>query len=291
MILPKDINAYVSKGALKELDLQVLNESDMAFPPTLWDQVKVREKTYGFPIAVSFDVLAINNQLLEDLEWVLPTDQLYWTDMYKMLECVVATDSDVYGLGGYGWEHAIYTNSIQMFNDENDPVGLLHPDFEDALKHYKKIESFKKSDQGDLIDFLNGKLLGYVMSAEQYKWITQRVNLDLTCLPLPIEQEGDTYGKMDPIYLGVNRRSDNPQIAEQIAIELGLKRYERWSAYPWYQSNRHIINNMIAENGFLQIDELMSVIDSGIYSGVHRNEDYDIFIENIYYQVERLKNP
>lgn len=221
LILPEDFTILSSIGALCPLDDASLRIPDYSEAYNFYDQIfesgRSRDRLYAFPIEMDPTLIFVNKTLLDREQISPPPADWTWNDLYKKcLQVTKDTDGngiiDQFGISGFDWEQAVYSNQRMLFTDQGKRANLTDPGVIEAFEFASKLDKLNKGT--DIPDFDDGNVAFAVLpysfyrSYGYYPYSIQKFgSFDWYATTLPRGPSGNNAGELKTLYIGISARS------------------------------------------------------------------------------------
>ena len=239
MVLSEDFNTFSSVGVLKNLDSLIAK--DPSFHEEDYYQGSYREgecegSQYALPYESVPTLMFVNKTLLEKENIAMPKEDWTWEDFYEICKKVTKdTDGngkvDQYGVYGYKWKNALYSNGASLFNKAGTKCNLTGEEVEESILFTKKINELSGFSNPTSNDFDTGKVAFQPMKFSEfrtykpYPWkINKYFEFEWDCIKLPTGPSGESKSDVDNLLIGINNRSKNSQMAWKFLKELTYNR-------------------------------------------------------------------
>ena len=303
LILEEDFNTYAAIGLLENLDPYIKKStfnSDSFFSNAL-EAGQYQGSQYSVPIGIVPSFLIVNKDLLRSLDLQIDQDNWDWDQFYSLCEAITEDldndgSPDRFGVEGYDWHHAFYTNDSTLFNEQNTQAQFSDDRMIELLDFLKRLHAL---NQGVLVrdgSFEKGKVgfktfnLSEFRVYGSYPYKVLRYNqFDWDVLPFPKGPNGTSKSKLYTVQMAMSSRSRNKNEAfkflEFISSDEAFQ-YEIWNYSNMLPINRNVFE-LLYDSDIMQRDGLQSLdrefIESIIaHSYIDPNfKKYPVIDENI----------
>ncbi|WP_320127742.1 sugar ABC transporter substrate-binding protein [uncultured Sphaerochaeta sp.] len=226
-ILPEDFPLFADMGILEPLG-DFLEKSkrltDMQFFDSTLQASTFNGILYALPEECDSSLMFVNTTLLDELGLSFPAANWTWDDLLSL--CKQATkDSnndghlDTFGISGFSWSEAVYTNGQNLFNDSGTRALLDSEEVYESFKFLFQLQNLTKDER--IPDFWDGNVL---FSIAKYSWyraygyypysILKSGKFKWKATVLPRGPEGSNAAELDTLALGISQRSKHKQEAK-----------------------------------------------------------------------------
>ncbi|WP_319560688.1 extracellular solute-binding protein [Marispirochaeta sp.] len=270
LIIEEDFTTYAAIGLLERLD-KYIEKSDLSpdfFFSNALEAGKYQGAQYSLPIYIVPSFLIINNDLFDSLGLKVDLDNWTWDQFYQLCEQI--TDDldgdgapDQFGVEGYDWHHAFYTNDKTLFNADSTQSGFNHERFSEMLRFLKKMHAL---NQGVLVRegmFEDGRVGFKTFNLSEFRVygsypyrILRYEDFDWEALPFPHGPHGSSKSKLYTVQLGMSSRSRHKDVAfEFLKFISGDEdfQYQIWEYSNMLPVNRKVFDH-IYKTGIMQRD-------------------------------------
>lgn len=266
MVLPDDFNTFSSIGVLKKLDTFIAN--DFSFHEEDYYEGSYKEGEfeggqYALPYESVPTLMFVNKTLLKKEGIEIPKEDWTWDEFYDICKKVTRdTDGDgkidQYGVYGYQWKDALYSNGAELFNSSGTKCNLMEEDVEDSILFMKKIDALSGYAKATAKDFDTGKVAFQPMKFSEfrtykpYPWkINKYFEFEWDCIKLPTGPSGEDRSNVDNLMMGISSKSKNSIMAWKFlkALTYNCKTQEKLFQYSQGISPlKKVTNSKRAEN-------------------------------------------
>ncbi len=262
LLVEEDFNTYASIGLLQNLDDFISEDRD--FP---WDSYYSRALEagvfnggqYSLPLSVVPSFLAVNKTLLSDAGIEIDRNNWNWDQLYRICRALTQDsdrdgEPDTFGIFGYDWHHAFYTNEDYLFYPDKPKIGFENGRMTQTLEYLKKMH---KLNQGQIVreeDFEAGNVGFKSFNFSEYKVygtypyrILKYENFEWDAIPLPAGPSGKSSSKLYTLQVGMSSRSRHKE--EAFAFLKFLTSDEEFQTEIWNKTNtlpanRNVVNTI-----------------------------------------------
>jgi multiple sugar transport system substrate-binding protein len=277
LLVEEDFNTYASIGLLQNLNGFISKDPD--FPRDSYysrglDAGVFNGAQYSLPLSVVPSFLAVNETLLAEYGIAIDRESWNWSQFYEICRDLTKdTDGDgepdTFGVYGYDWHHAFYTNDEYLFYPDNPRIGFDSGRMAETLDYLKKMHQL---NQGKVVreeDFENGRVGFKNFNFSEYKVygtypyrILKYENFEWGAIPLPAGPGGRSASKLYTLQVGMSSRSRHKDAAFSFLKFLtGNKEFQQeiWNRTNTLPANKNVVNVLYAkENSHLEEMNLLS---------------------------------
>ncbi len=271
LMVEEDFNTYASIGLLENLNPYI--EKDLSFDKNNYyrralDAGSFRGGQYSLPISIVPSFLIVNKDLLAKNN--IEIDSYSW-DWEQFLEiCTKLTrdtdkdgDLDQFGVYGYDWHQALYSNDKYLFKPDSHEIGFSDKRLKETLDFLKKMHNINKGTQVTEKDFTQGRVGFKVFNYSEYRVygsypyrILKYSNFEWDAIPVPSGPCGNRSSKLYTVQVGMSSRSKNKKAAFNFLKFLSSN--ENFQKEIWHQTN-----NLPANKNVVQEIYRNSTVDEG----------------------------
>lgn len=278
LILEEDFNTYASIGLLEQLDPYIRARSDFntdAFFSKALEAGQYRSKQYSLPISMVPSFLIVNTTLFSELGLELDLDNWTWEQFYTHCAALTAdTDGDGeidrFGVEGYDWHEAFYTNDTNLFNANGEKAGFDDGRMLELLKFLKDLNALNKGAMVKEGDFEKGNVGFKTFNVSEYRVygsipykLLRYDDFEWKAIPFPHGPHGDSASKLYTVQIGMSSRSRHKKAAFSfVEFITGNEefQYNIWQYTNTLPVNRAVIERIYetegeAQNGVKLLDE------------------------------------
>ena len=226
-VLPEDFQLLASSGALAELD--GLMDSDTDFDAGAYYEPCLRAgrlegKQYALPQESVPTIMFVNKSLLERRGIPLPDNRWSWEDFYRICAQVTDTDSRTFGVYGYTWQNALYSNGTGLFSEDGTACHLADDRVQAAVQFARRLEELNGGYTVTARDFDLGRvafrplLFSEYRAYQPYPWRVRKYSgFEWDCVCMPAGPDGGNVSELHTMLLGISARSKNRELAWELA--------------------------------------------------------------------------
>jgi len=260
LILEEDFNTYAAIGLLTNLDKYIEQEGmDVGtFFSNALEAGQYQGSQYSLPIGIVPSFMIVNNDLLNSLGLEIDLDNWTWEQFYQLCKAItVDLDGDGlpdrYGVEGYDWHHAFYTNDTTLFDVENLKAGFGKERMEELLLFLKKLNALNRGVVIREGAFEAGKVgfktfnLSEFRVYGSYPYKVLRFNqFDWDVVPFPHGPHGESKSKLYTVQMGMSSRSRHKNVAYKFLQFISSD--EQFQQQIWNLSNMLPVNRRVFDD-------------------------------------------
>lgn len=226
-VLPEDFNLLASSGALADLTDMINRDTgfdtDVYYTSCL-EAGKFNGIQYALPQESVPTIMFVNKTLLDEKGIKFPESDWTWDDFYEICSQVTDTENHCYGVFGYTWLNALYSNGTSLFSDDCTQCRLMDAQVLSAIRFTRSIMDLnegytvtaKDFDLGNVAfrPFLYSEYRGY----QPYPWrVKVYTGFEWDGIPMPAGPEGGNNSELHTMLLGISSRTMHKDAAWQFA--------------------------------------------------------------------------
>lgn len=278
-VLPEDFNLLAASGALAKLD--GFMAADPSFDPSVYYAPCLQSGIfdggqYALPQESVPTIMFVNKTLLESRGIALPDNQWTWADFYDICAQVTDVEKKQFGVFGYTWLNALYSNGASLFSEDGRACYLAD---ERILSAVQFTESLRELNDGYTVtarDFDLGRvafrpfLFSEYRAYQPYPWRVKKYSsFEWDCVCMPAGPSGSNVSELQTMLLGIGSRSRNKELAWELMKLLSLDETIQNELYAYSHGISPV--RRVAENG-AALEKLLEDIpgDGGFSPGVIR---------------------
>ena len=226
-VLPEDFNLLASSGALEELDGLMASDPDFdaaAYYEPCLRAGRLGGRQYALPQESVPTIMFVNKTLLESRGIPLPDNRWTWEDFYEICARVTDVDSRTFGVYGYTWQNALYSNGASLFSEDGTACYLADERVQAAVRFAGSLEELNGGYTVTARDFDLGRvafrpfLFSEYRAYQPYPWrVRKYTGFEWDCVCMPAGPDGDNVSELHTMLLGVGARSGNRELAWELA--------------------------------------------------------------------------
>ena len=269
-VLPEDFSLLVRSGALENLDSTIEKDSsfstDIYYPSCLSAGI-YNGSIYAIPYESVPTIMFFNKTLLETKGIEIPDENWTWDDFYSICQAVTDIDQHQYGVYGYTWQDAVYSNGASVFSTDGSSCNLGDEAVVESINFTKKLNDLNEGFTVTARDFDNGNvafrpfLYADYRAYQPYPWrVKKYTNFEWDAITMPAGPRGDNISEMHTMLIGLSERSMNKWYAWEFAKMLSAEEETQMDLYRYSAGISPLIE--VAEN-----EEMIMIIQNDIPGG------------------------
>ncbi len=226
-VLPDDFSLLASSGALADLTEIIREDSqfdtDIYYGPCL-EAGRYNGIQYALPEESVPTIMFVNKTLLEEKGIEFPDSDWTWDDFYEICRKVTDIENHRYGVYGYTWLNALYSNGASLFSDDHSQCRLVDYNVTASIRFAGRISALnqgyvvtaKDFDLGNVAfrPFLYSEYRGY----QPYPWrVKVYTGFEWDGIPMPAGPAGGNSSELYTMLLGISSRTAHKEAAWQFA--------------------------------------------------------------------------
>ena len=226
-VLPEDFNLLVSSGALAQLDQRMDADStfdpDAYYAPSLSSGV-LEGRQYALPYESVPTMMFVNKTLLEAHDIQMPDNNWTWDDFYSICTQITDVDQHQFGVYGYTWLDALYSNGGTLFSQDGSSCLLTSQPVQSSIRFVQQLNDLNEGYQVTSRDFDLGNvafrpfLFSEYRAYQPYPWRVKKYSsFEWECVCMPAGDQGGNVSELQTMLLGISSRSRNPDLAWEFA--------------------------------------------------------------------------
>lgn len=259
LIIEEDFNTYAAIGLLEQLDKYINKStlSDKMFFSNALKAGQYKGSQYSLPIGIVPSFLIVNTDLLNSLNLSIDLDDWTWTQFYSLCEQITADINgdgtlDRFGVEGYDWHQAFYTNDDTLFNSDSTKAGFNRSRMQEMLKFLKQMHALNRGEivregsfEAGNVGFKTFNLSEFRVYGSYPYRILRFNNFDWEAIPFPHGPHGKSMSKLYTVQLGMSSRSKHKKVAFKF-LEF-ISSDEEFQFQIWDYSNMLPVNRKVFE--------------------------------------------
>ena len=231
-VLPEDFELLVSSGALALLDERI--EGDPEFDTGVYYEPCLRSgqsegKQYALPHESVPTIMFVNKTLLEVNGIPMPDHDWTWEDFYEICRQVTNVDQRQYGVYGYTWQDAMYSNGACLFSEDGRSCYLTEEHVMEAIQFAERLSELNGGYSVSARDFDVGKvafcplLYSEYRAYQPYPWRVKKYSaFQWDCVSMPAGSSGANISQLHTMMLGISSRTRHEDLAWQFCKLLSI---------------------------------------------------------------------
>ena len=231
-VLPEDFNLLVSSGALAQLDERIA--ADPSFDTAVYYESCLRSgqsegKQYALPHESVPTIMFVNKTLLETNGIAMPDNDWTWEDFYGICKQVTNVDQRQYGVYGYSWLDAVYSNGASLFSEDGRSCYLAEENVLEAIQFSKRLSELNEGYSVTTRDFDEGRvafcplLYSEYRAYQPYPWRVKKYSaFEWDCVTMPAGPSGSNISELHTMMLGISSRTRHEDLAWELCKLLSI---------------------------------------------------------------------
>ncbi|MBQ3194554.1 MAG: sugar ABC transporter substrate-binding protein [Oscillospiraceae bacterium] len=222
-VLPEDFELLVSSGALAQLDERIAGDSGfdtgIYYGPCLRSG-QSEGKQYALPHESVPTIMFVNKTLLEVSGIPMPDNDWTWEDFYGICERVTNVDKRQYGVYGYSWQDAMYSNGASLFSEDGRSCYLSQEKVLEAIQFARRLNDLNGGYNVTARDFDVGRvafcplLYSEYRAYQPYPWRVKKYSaFQWDCVSMPAGASGTNISQLHTTMLGISSRTRHEELA------------------------------------------------------------------------------
>ena len=222
-VLPEDFDLLVSSGALAQLDERI--EADPEFDTAVYYEPCLRSgqsegRQYALPHESVPTIMFVNKTLLETNGIAMPDNDWTWKEFYNICEQVTNVELRRYGVYGYSWLDAMYSNGASLFSEDGRSCYLAEAPVLEAIQFARRLTELNEGYSVTARDFDVGRvafcplLYSEYRAYQPYPWRVKKYSaFQWDCVSMPAGASGANISELHTMMLGISSRTRHEDLA------------------------------------------------------------------------------
>jgi len=231
-VLPEDFDLLVSSGALAQLDERIAGDPE--FDTAVYYEPCLRSgqsegRQYALPHESVPTIMFVNKTLLETNGIAMPDNDWTWEDFYNICAQVTNVDLRQYGVYGYSWLDAMYSNGASLFSEDGRSCYLAEEKVLEAIQFTKRLSELNGGYSVTARDFDVGRvafcplLYSEYRAYQPYPWRVKKYSaFQWDCVSMPAGSSGSNISELHTMMLGISSRTRHEDLAWQFCKLLSI---------------------------------------------------------------------
>ena len=231
-VLPEDFSLLVSSGALAQLDERIAEDpdfdTDVYYEPCLRSG-QSEGKQYALPHESVPTIMFVNKTLLETNGIPMPDNDWTWEDFYNICQQITNVDQRQYGVYGYSWLDAMYSNGASLFSEDGRSCYLAEEKVLEAIQFSKRLTELNEGYNVTSRDFDEGRvafcplLYSEYRAYQPYPWRVKKYSaFEWDCVTMPAGPSGSNISELRTMMLGISSRTRHEDLAWELCKLLSI---------------------------------------------------------------------
>lgn len=331
-VLPEDFNTFASIGILKQLDPFIEKDSQFDIDKMYKNAIEsgnFQGAQYALPRELMPVLMFVNKTLLHQENIPTPTEDWTWDDFYEICKKVTRdTDGhgkiDQFGMTGFDWKHAVYTNNQALFDTTGNKAFFDHARVIEAVKFIVKLNQLNENNKS--LDFDSGKVafapfpFSSYRAYKDYPYKVKRfTQFQWESIQLPRGPHGKHTGELLSLLMGMSARTQHEKEAWEF---LKFMTYEKKVQMDIFNSSygvpvlkevaesketeaileknnldgestidtkilSEVIENSTVIPRFKKYEEVMNIADKEIFKLINEEADIDAALTNLNREINK----
>ncbi|MGX8835249.1 ABC transporter substrate-binding protein [Amedibacillus sp. YH-ame6] len=270
---------------------------------------QLEDNTYALPYESVPNLMFVNKTLLEKEQIQMPENTWTWEGFYEICKQVSKDNNgdgiqDQFGFYGYGWEDAVYSNGVTIYNEEKNSVTLDQEQIIEATTFMRKLSRLQKEKVSSEM-FDKGQVAFCLMDYSDYRtympypWRVKKYSsFEWDCIMMPSGPNGGNISQIDTLMIGMSSRSKEKKLAwefmKQLSSDEAFQKELSTSAQgvsvlKEIMTTKEVLNALKKDNPGDSSFEL-GVVDDIMKQGValRRTKEYEQVLQSINGQIQTL---
>lgn len=227
LIIEEDFTTFAAIGLLEKLD-PYIKRSDLpeeGFFRNALEAGQYQGSQYALPIGIVPSFLIYNEDLLASLGLEIDLDHWTWDQFYRLCSQITGDIDgdgiiDRFGVEGYDWHQAFYTNDDALFNERGSQAGFNPRYMAELIEFLKRMHAL---NQGMVVSdgmFEMGRVGFKTFNLSEFRVygsypyrILRYGDFDWEAIPFPHGPHGSSKSKLYTVQLGMSSRSRHKDVA------------------------------------------------------------------------------
>ena len=231
-VLPEDFDLLVASGALAQLDERIAEDPE--FDPAVYYEPCLRSgqskgKQYALPHESVPTIMFVNKTLLETNGIAMPDNDWTWEDFYSICKQVTNVDLRQYGVYGYSWLDAMYSNGASLFSEDGRRCFLSEEKVLEAIQFADRLMDLNEGYSVTSRDFDVGNvafcplLYSEYRAYQPYPWRVKKYSaFQWDCVSMPAGASGSNISEIHTMMLGISSRTRHEDLAWEFCKLLSI---------------------------------------------------------------------
>ena len=231
-VLPEDFDLLVSSGALAQLDERIAE--DPGFDTSVYYESCLRSgqcegSQYALPHESVPTIMFVNKTLLEENGIDMPGNDWTWEDFYSICQQITDLDRRQYGVHGYSWLDAMYSNGASLFSEDGRSCFLAEENVLQAIQFTRQLGELNGGYSVSARDFDMGRvafqplLYSEYRAYQPYPWRVKKYSaFQWDCISMPAGPSGSNISQLHTMMLGISARTRHGDLAWEFCKLLSI---------------------------------------------------------------------
>ena len=231
-VLPEDFDLLVSSGALAQLDGRIA--ADPEFDTAVYYEPCLRSgqsegRQYALPHESVPTIMFVNKTLLETNGIAMPDNDWTWEDFYGICARVTRVEDRQYGVYGYSWQDAMYSNGASLFSEDGRSCYLAEENVLESIQFARRLTELNGGYSVTARDFDEGRvafcplLYSEYRAYQPYPWRVKKYSaFQWDCVSMPAGASGANISQLHTMMLGISSRTRHEDLAWDLCKLLSI---------------------------------------------------------------------
>lgn len=231
-VLPEDFELLVSSGALAQLDERIAGDPE--FDTAVYYEPCLRSgqsegRQYALPHESVPTIMFVNKTLLETNGIAMPDNDWTWEDFYNICAQVTNVELRQYGVYGYSWLDAMYSNGASLFSEDGRSCFLAEEKVLEAISFTRRLSELNGGYSVTARDFDVGRvafcplLYSEYRAYQPYPWRVKKYSaFQWDCVSMPAGSSGSNISQLHTMMLGISSRTRHEDLAWELCKLLSI---------------------------------------------------------------------
>lgn len=225
-VLPEDFSLLVSAGALARLNQEIVTDPDFnasEFYESCMKSGRYNGLQYALPYESAPVIMFVNKTLLKENGIEMPESDWTWNDFYSICEQVTDLEQHRYGVYGYTWVNAVYSNGGAIFSEDGRQCLITDQNVQQAIRFVKNLENLNQGYTVSSRDFDLGNVAFRPFSFTEYRayqpypWrVKKYTGFEWDGISMPAGPNGDNVSEMQTMLVGISSRTRHMEEAWEL---------------------------------------------------------------------------
>lgn len=231
-VLPEDFELLVSSGALAQLDERIAGDPE--FDTAVYYEPCLRSgqsegRQYALPHESVPTIMFVNKTLLETNGIAMPDNDWTWEDFYNICAQVTNVELRQYGVYGYSWLDAMYSNGASLFSEDGRSCFLAEEKVLEAISFTRQLSELNGGYSVTARDFDVGRvafcplLYSEYRAYQPYPWRVKKYSaFQWDCVSMPAGSSGSNISQLHTMMLGISSRTRHEDLTWELCKLLSI---------------------------------------------------------------------
>ena len=231
-VLPEDFDLLVSSGALAPLDERIAEDPEFdtaAYYEPCLRSGQSQGRQYALPHESVPTIMFVNKTLLEMNGIPMPDNNWTWEDFYSICEQITDVEQHQYGVYGYSWLDAMYSNGASLFSEDGRSCYLSDGKVLESIQFANRLMDLNGGYNVTSRDFDEGRvafcplLYSEYRAYQPYPWRVKKYSaFQWDCVSMPAGPSGTNISELHTMMLGISSRTRHQDLAWELCKLLSV---------------------------------------------------------------------